>query len=71
MKCKADGGECGAGGYCDECPALPPECEASPDGKHWRRWVKDWMGDPTIPYGTKDCSHFECAHCGEELGDER
>ena len=37
--------------------------------KCWRdehdwRWVKDWMGDPTIPNGTCDLSGYECHRCG-------
>jgi hypothetical protein len=30
------------------------------------RWVRDWMGDPQVPHGTLDCSHYECIYCGEE-----
>ena len=32
---------------------------------HWV-FVRDWYGDPTIPYGTADCSFYRCQHCGEE-----
>lgn len=36
------------------------------DNEHVWVWIKDWEGDPSIPNGTRDCSHWECAVCGEE-----
>lgn len=30
---------------------------------HNWKWVKDWMGDSSIPNGTLDCSHWECSKC--------
>lgn len=39
---------------------LTPECE------HDWIFIKDWMGDDTIPNGTMDCSRWECLKCGEE-----
>lgn len=45
--------------------------------KHHWVWVRDWYGDPTIPYGTQDCSHWQCRLCdamstaaGPRRGDE-
>ena len=49
--------------------------------KHQWVWVKDWYGDPTIPYGTQDCSHWQSRLCdamstaagprrGDEISDE-
>ena len=34
------------------------------------KWVKDWFGDPEVPNGTQDCSHWECRHCNEEPDDD-
>jgi hypothetical protein len=34
------------------------ECE------HDWKWVSDWYGDPSIPYGTADCSGWVCQNCG-------
>ena len=41
------------------------ECEETPCDHHWT-FVRDWYGDPTIPYGTADCSFYRCKRCGEE-----
>lgn len=37
------------------------------DHTHRWRFVRDWYGDKSIPNGTVDCSHWECADpkCGE------
>jgi hypothetical protein len=32
--------------------------------EHQMRWIRDWYGDPSIPYGTADCSRSECEQCG-------
>jgi hypothetical protein len=47
----------------------------TPDGdlppcNHVWKFVKDWYGDPSIPHGTCDCSHWECKLCGEETDEE-
>jgi hypothetical protein len=34
------------------------------------KWVRDWMGDDTVPNGTMDCSHWECRKCSEEPDDD-
>jgi hypothetical protein len=42
---------------------IPNKCDI--EGHDWK-FIKDWYGDPSIPNGTCDCSHFECRVCGEE-----
>lgn len=32
--------------------------------EHIMKWISDWYGDPSIPYGTQDCSRLECENCG-------
>jgi len=44
---------------------LCPECEAE------MRWIDDWGGDPDIPNGTFDCSHWECPECGLEMNGQK
>lgn len=36
------------------------ECEHT-----WKK-IRDWYGDPDVPYGTADCSFLRCTKCGEE-----
>jgi hypothetical protein len=31
---------------------------------HDWEWIRDWEGDPSIPKGTNDLSHWECSRCG-------
>ena len=47
---------------------LTPECAHVTDPTVWR-YIKDWGGDPDLPNGTYDCSHFECSIC-EEITDD-
>lgn len=55
------------------CPACNVEyndptlcdCPTEPECDHVWTFVADWEGDPRIPNGTHDLSHFECEHCGE------
>lgn len=37
---------------------------------HTWRWVKDWFGDPSVPGGTCDCSHWQCSKCDSEDCDD-
>ena len=46
--------------------AKPYVCDKR--GHDWK-YVRDWYGDPSIPNGTCDCSHWECRDCGEECDD--
>lgn len=34
--------------------------------EHRWKWVKDWYGNPDVPYGTVDISHWECVDCDKE-----
>ena len=40
-----------------ENDAGPAACD------HDWKWIDDWYGDPSIPYGTADCSHWQCTKC--------
>ena len=46
--------------YCDEHRSTDQSNECEHD---WR-FVRDWYGDPSIPYGTCDCSGWVCQLCG-------
>jgi hypothetical protein len=39
---------------------VAPLCE------HVWHFVKDWEGDPDVPNGTNDLSHWECKLCDQE-----
>lgn len=53
----------------EECPVCQGHAIVTADGKplpeHEWGWRSDWMGDPSIPNGTMDCSGYECRLCGE------
>lgn len=42
---------------------FPYNCE------HDWTYISDWGGNPDIPNGTFDCSHYECTKCGEQQDD--
>ena len=33
---------------------------------HNWKYIKDWYGNPDIPNGTVDCSHWYCDKCDTE-----
>ena len=37
---------------------------------HVWKWISDWGGDSTVPGGTFDCSHWQCAKCGSDECDD-
>ena len=44
----------------------PHPCWFAGEVDHDPKYVRDWGGDPSIPYGTFDCSRWECRRCDEE-----
>ena len=40
--------------------------DLGPPCAHQWAWISDWYGDPSVPHGTQDCSHWECRKCGEQ-----
>ena len=42
---------------------ITEECE------HDWQYIKDWYGNPDVPNGIQDCSHFYCALCDTEQVD--
>lgn len=41
--------------------------EDPPEHIHQWIFVLDWEGDPSIPNGTRDCSHWYCEVCDETV----
>ena len=37
------------------------------DCDHAWEFRKDWYGDPNVPNGTQDCSHWYCPLCDTEV----
>lgn len=62
-KCK-DGGDCGIGGFCDDCPHAPAKCACPHKGsKHERQLCDQFIGYVSVPDVCKNRSESG-EHCG-------
>ena len=43
---------------------------ADDECQHQWTFVKDWYGNPDVPNGTVDCSHWYCAECDTQTEEQ-